>query len=272
MWRFLFLHTLLLLIPGTGLKASQHHSFEMQILVDGSPLPAYYHQGTTYIEALKNKEYTVRLTNPLGVRVAVALSVDGLNSIDARHTDAWSASKWVLNPYETITIQGWQMNQSQARQFFFTTEDKSYGAKLGKTQNLGVIAAVFFQEKRSFPYPVFQSGEEEPRMGASEREGSRSKKLPAPQASSADQAAGASLPKKDEYAATGIGRRTQHDVRWVSMELDPEPVARLNLRYEFRSVLTRLGVLPPLVTQNAIERRQRARGFQDDRFCPEPLD
>ena len=48
-------------------------------------------------------------------RVAVALSVDGLNTIDARHTSPWNASKWVLEPYETITIGGWQMSSERAR-------------------------------------------------------------------------------------------------------------------------------------------------------------
>jgi hypothetical protein len=54
-----------------------------------------------YIEALKSREYAIQLRNPFGVRVAVALSVDGLNTIDARQTSAADARKWVLDPYET---------------------------------------------------------------------------------------------------------------------------------------------------------------------------
>ena len=81
------------------------------------------------------------------MRVAVALSVDGLNSIDAKHTTAWNASKWVVGPYQTIRIGGWQMSSERARRFYFTTERDSYAAKLGQTANLGLISAVFFREQ-----------------------------------------------------------------------------------------------------------------------------
>ena len=89
------------------------------------------------------------LRNPYAVRVAVALSVDGLNTIDARQTTAAAARKWVLEPYETVTISGWQTSQTEARRFEFTTEERSYGHALGKTANLGVISAVFFKERGS---------------------------------------------------------------------------------------------------------------------------
>ena len=81
------------------------------------------------------------------VRVAVALSVDGLNTIDASHVSAADARKWVLGPHETVTISGWQVNQAQARRFEFTTEQRSYAQALGKTDNLGVITAVLFKER-----------------------------------------------------------------------------------------------------------------------------
>jgi len=49
--------------------------------------------------------------------VAVALSVDGLNTIDARETTAAGARKWVLDPYQIVTISGWQTSQTEARRF-----------------------------------------------------------------------------------------------------------------------------------------------------------
>ena len=62
-------------------------------------------------------------------------------------TTATDARKWVLGPYETVTISGWQTSQTEARRFEFTTEARSYGQALGKTANLGVISAVFFKER-----------------------------------------------------------------------------------------------------------------------------
>ena len=100
----------------------RYNDFEVQVLVNGRPLEEYAARGRTYVEALEGAEYEVRIRNPLPVRVAVALSVDGLNSINARHTTAWLASKWVIGPYQTIHITGWQVSSERARHFYFTTE------------------------------------------------------------------------------------------------------------------------------------------------------
>src|SRR4029434_1675429 len=70
----------------------------VEILVGGTPQPRYAHQGRWYIEALKSRAHAIQLRNPFGVRVAVALSVDGLNTIDARESTAGDARKWVLRP------------------------------------------------------------------------------------------------------------------------------------------------------------------------------
>ena len=138
---------ILLLILATPLFAAQHGGARMEVLVDGATRAEYFARGITYVEAIKGRDYEIRLTNPYGVRVAVALSVDGLNTIDAKHTDARSARKWVLDPYQTIVLRGWQTSSREARRFFFTTEENSYGQWLGKTENLGVISAAFFRER-----------------------------------------------------------------------------------------------------------------------------
>src|SRR5258705_13388798 len=96
--------------------------FRLEVLVNGQTLTEYFSRGRTYVEAQPNVEYELRIRNPLPQRVAVALSVDGLNTIDARHTTAWNASKWVIEPYQTITIGGWQMSSARARRFYFTPE------------------------------------------------------------------------------------------------------------------------------------------------------
>src|SRR6185437_13262454 len=141
------------------IKRIPYPTFELEVLVDGRPLAEYRSRGRTYVEALRGAEYEVRLRNSSPDRVAVALSVDGLNTIDAQQTSAWNASKWVIEPYQTITITGWQMSSERARRFYFTNERDSCGAKLGQTANLGVISAVFFRERRPItmvtPYPIY---------------------------------------------------------------------------------------------------------------------
>ena len=203
-----------------------YQNFDVEVLVNGRPLTEYYARGRTYIEALQGAEYELRVRNNSADRVAVALSVDGLNTIDARHTSAWNASKWVIEPYDTITITGWQMSSERARRFYFTNERDSYGAKLGQTANLGVIAAVFFRERNrpvpiTPPYPITRD------------------KMEAP-----SQSAQSARRSDDEKAATGIGRNVRNDVRMIDMDLDSRAAGEITIRYEYGQRETTRGFCP----------------------------
>jgi hypothetical protein len=223
---------------------------EVDILVNDVPQQRYAHNGRWYVEAIKGREYAIRLRNPYGVRVAIALSVDGLNTIDARQTTAAGARKWVLEPYQTVTISGWQTSRTEARRFEFTTEENSYGQALGKTANLGVISAVFFRERpRAFiaQEAPMADGRAEPR---------------APAAAAGNRA-------KDEYAATGMGRPTDHAVTQVWLDLEDAPAQTIDIRYEFRPQLVKLGILPRTPVTDPLQRREGARGFEPG-FAPKP--
>ena len=244
-----------------------YSTFQMEVLVNGRPVQEYFGRGRTYVEAIQGAEYELRLRNSSPDRVAVALSVDGLNTIDARHTSAWNASKWVIEPYQTITIGGWQMSTDRARRFYFTNERDSYGAKLGQTANLGVISAVFFRERRRItpvtpPYPIYRERDSEGRAQSQEAPSSKPKSA----GTARDNSAAMPTPNED-YAATGIGRSVRNDVRWVQMDLDSNPSAQVTVRYEFYSALLRLGVVPRHQSRepHPLYRREDARGFS-----PEP--
>ncbi len=252
--------------------------FPVDILVNGRPLEEYRGRGRSYVEAIAGAEYEVRLHNPTSHRVAVALSVDGLNSIDARRTSAWQASKWVIEPYGTIHVGGWQMSSERARRFYFTTERDSYAAKLGQPSNIGLISAVFFREARSVPAQITPRTRVRPLNEDERRRESRSdSQSEAPKASGeglglAKDRRGTIVPvPDDEHAATGIGRSVRNDVRWVRMDLNPRPAAEVNIRYEYYQGLVRLGIMPrPYYRPDALGRREGATGFEDRRFSPEP--
>jgi len=248
----------------TSASSVPHAATNVEILVDGVVQRRYAHDGRWYIEALKGREYAIRLRNPYAVRVAVALSVDGLNTIDARETTAGDARKWVIGPYETVTISGWQTSRTHARRFEFTTEDRSYGQALGKTANLGIISAVFFKE----------------RMNATTADASRDRlprSAPVPQSSgsaekradSAASPAGENAKADNKYAATDMGRPTGHAVTQVWLDLEDTPTQTMNIRYEFRPQLVRLGILPRAVAADPLQRCERAQGFEPG-FSPEP--
>lgn len=245
--------------------AVEDTALSMEILVNGQPLNEIAARGSHYVEAVKHAEYALRLTNRTGRRMAVALAVDGLNTIDAKTGSAQKASKWVLDPWQTVTVEGWQIGADNARKFFFTSEDKSYGAWLGKTSNLGVIEAVAFREFAPPPpprRPYLEQGKKDSarmRSGESSAPQSAGKAAPAP-AESLD----------DDLAATGIGRKIDNRVTRVQMQLESSPAAHLRLRYEYRQQLVHLGVLPSADEEQALARRERALSFDDFDFAPDP--
>jgi hypothetical protein len=125
-----------------------------------------------------------------------------------------------------------------------------------------VIEAVVFKEK--LPRKTFSewlSGRAAPAPRAAE--GARP--------SAEKQSDAAEKSDADDLAATGIGREVDHRVRRVHLELEDTPATRLRLRYEYREQLVRLGVLPSPEETRALERRERARGFEDFQFAPDPF-
>jgi hypothetical protein len=257
--------------------------YTLEVLVDGRPLAELYGNGRHYVEAFPGREYSLRLTNNTGRRVAIAVSVDGLNSIDAKTTTAQAGSKWILGPYESIILDGWQTSSALARRFYFTTEKVSYGAWLGKTDNLGVIAAVVFRERLpKIEQPMLFRERKAPVIPESRAEGggpSGAPSAPAPVPAEPDRLdarAEAGLgPKEseaqlsDEYAATGIGREVDHQVERVRFDAERSAAACLEIRYEYRPALVRLGLLPPVRPSDPLQRRERSRGFKPG-FAPDP--
>jgi hypothetical protein len=276
--------------------AAESRGFEVSVLVDGYRVSEYPWQGRTYVEALRGRSFTLRVSNPTAERVAVAISVDGRNVVDAKRTGERAATKWVLDPWQTLDIPGWQVSGDTARRFFFTETARSYAKWLGDISNVGTIEAVFFRGRHRIPPIALESprekeweGQAQGRAGA---EGGTPQNAPAPRDEAARErsqtsaeptsdsrkahkpappAAGSIRPDRHEesdgYAATGIGERTSNPVQWVRFEEDPSPVARIALRYEFRRELVRLGVLSRGIDD--LSSREHGTGFSRE-YAPDP--
>jgi hypothetical protein len=248
-----------------GLRALDQQGFTVSVLVDGRAVPEYAGRGRIYIEALKGKEFVIRLSNPTSERIAIALSVDGRNVIDAKRTTELAATKWILSPGETADIPGWQVSGQSSRKFFFTETAQSYAKWLGDTANVGTIEAVFFRERRRMPAPACKDE-------AFARPSNETAQ--APSAAREDQRAGAlgegaakrQKAAAESFAATGIGDQTSFPVQWTRFEEDPTPAARIAIRYEYRTELVRLGVLP---REDDLYARDRSHGFEHA-YAPDP--
>ncbi len=60
-----------ILAPATPALALDRAAWTLEILVDGAPLQQHPARGTTYVEALAGREYSVRLRNNTAERVAL---------------------------------------------------------------------------------------------------------------------------------------------------------------------------------------------------------
>jgi len=255
--------------------AIERNAYSMELLVNGVSLNELSARGNTYVEAVEGAEYSIRLSNLTGERVAVALSVDGLNTIDAKTTPARDARKWILAPWETVVLDGWQTSSDTARRFFFTSESDSYGGWLGKTKNLGIVTAAVFREKR----PAVSNGAPKERYDRPSPAARQPQSAPSAlgkaesDSSVREQRAGApATALSDELAATGIGRELDHQVRRVEFDAEATPAAVLDLRYEYHAALVRLGVVPaPDCANDALARREHATGFEALDFAPDPF-
>jgi hypothetical protein len=246
-----------------NLSAARKDGFELTVVVDGCEAPELAHRGRLYVEALRGRNFTLRLSNPTEARVAVALSVDGRNVVDAKRSTAAAAAKWILAPGQTIEIPGWQVSGETSRRFFFTETGRSYAKWLGDTANVGTIEAVFYRERRREPIPVVGGD-----LGRTDegRDGPLRMESPPRSAAAPPNEAKASS-ESDRFAATGIGDRTRFPVRWIEFDEEPDPAARIALRYEFRRELLRLGVLPR--AGEGLAARERSRGFEPE-YAPDP--
>ena len=216
--------------------------FRVEIVDDNDGVMAEaFKDGHPFVTASKGERYSVRLYNPLPVRVAVNLTVDGINSITGKPSGIEDGEKWLIDPYGSVTIPGWQVSGGEARRFFFTDKPKSYakwrGDQLSEdlAANCGVIGAAYFwsreelnqyydthpvyrMTRRPAPYMDIQAkAQKQMQMGGD----LNMQSAPAP---SADAAGAPSrergLAESEEQAGTGMGESESHPTERVDFHYD----------------------------------------------------
>ncbi len=208
----------------------QNYGFRVEVVNDSEGVkPETDQNGRPFVAAVPGERYSVRLYNPLPVRVAVNLTVDGLNSITGQPSGIADGEKWMIEPYSSITIPGWQVSGGEARRFFFTEKPKSYakwrGDETGEdlSANCGVIGAAYFwsQEELNQYYdshPIYRYTKR-PYLCPAPRAKTESKMMEAP-ASAAGEAMDLSAPESQPQAGTGMGERESNPTIQVAFDFD----------------------------------------------------
>ncbi len=259
-------------------------AFDLQVLVDGAEAYEFVHNGETYIEGRRDREYTLRVHNNTGGRLLAVLSVDGLSVMDGRPAST-TRGGYVLDPYRCTDIRGWRLNDREVARFFFGSLPQAYAAQMGQPRNIGVIGASVFSEHvpapvRYFPPPASASrapaaptydGTPSP---AAPRPQDAFPTLGAPPPTAAPPPPSMAPPQQQAPSpasagiGTGFGARTQDAIRHVSFARSSEPPQVLVLRYDDAAGLRARGI--DLERAASLQRVDQANPFPADRGAPPP--
>jgi hypothetical protein len=240
----------------------------LTVEVEGAAAPLYSAvdgSGRYYLEARKGARYTLRLANRTGERLAVLMTVDGLNVISGERQSVTQRGRmYVLDPWESADIQGWRTSLDDVRRFTFVDEQASYAARSGKANSrMGWIELAVYRERHRFTYrqaPDVSGATpraEAPAPGAREKSGRDDAR---DQDESQKRQAGAA--PAQSYPGTGWGEQAHDPVQVVDFEAEASPAERVTLRYEYASALRALGILPWEAARDRLRERDRGEtGF-----------
>lgn len=233
--------------------------------VEGTTAPLYAStdgSGRYYVEARQGARYTLRLANRTGERLAVLMTVDGLNVISGeRQAVDQRGRMYVLDPWESADIQGWRASLDDVRRFTFVDEKASYAARSGKANSrMGWIELAVYRERKRYAWRQAPDVSEEdrpraqaPAPGARERSADRDDA----RAKTGRSESGAAA---ESFPGTGWGEQTRDPVRVVDFEREPQAAERVTLRYEYAPALRALGILPWQSTRDRLHERERGEG------------
>lgn len=121
-------------------------NYEVEVLVNGKPLKEYAYDSKLFVEGRKGTTFSLRIRNNSYQRKLFVPSVDGLSVMDGKPA-SHSSNGYIVPAHGAITIDGWRKSDDAVASFYFTGSDDSYGARIGKGGNLGVVGVVVFDEK-----------------------------------------------------------------------------------------------------------------------------
>ena len=194
------------------------------------PHKDYWKKGThiikQYLEARRGANYGICIRNMTPERIGVVIAVDGRNIISGKKSYLKnSEAMYIVNSYGHGRYDGWRTASDTVHKFYFTDIADSYAMRtFSDSSAMGVIAVAVYREKER-PQPLYEHKRHEN----------------APSAESA--APGKTEAFRDERAGTGFGDEHYSPTVRVAFKPEKQPVQKTLIKYEWREVLCRKGIL-----------------------------
>jgi hypothetical protein len=89
-----------------------------------------FRRETTYdLQALLGRPYRIRFRNLTAGHIGLVVAIDGLNTLGNEPVSGDASDrKWILRPFQEVTLSGWQISATEALQFQFATPSRSHSA------------------------------------------------------------------------------------------------------------------------------------------------
>ena len=231
----------------------------------GETLSVHRHRGEYWVAGRPGARYAIHIRNQQGSRLMAVTSVDGVNILTGESA-AFDQSGYVFDPWVGYDIAGWRKSNSQVAAFTFTSVPRSYAARTGRRDNVGVIGVALFRERAPVPVALSQRSDL----------GSASARAEEPAADAAgkssrerEEKSQAAAPSAAPSLGTGHGRREESVVVHVGFDREnPHPNEVVRIRYDSRENLLALGVIRQAVP--VPRKPQPFPGEQRMGYVPDP--
>lgn len=214
-------------------------------------LPLYTYRGELWTAGEPGGRYAIELRNDSRERLLNVVSVDGINVITGE-TAAFDQAGYVLEPGQRYDVAGWRKSRKEIAAFEFTRLSRSYAARTGRPDDVGVIGVAVFRERiyRADPsIAPYDRSAPVPRSG--------------PPAMDRKSASGAG-----PQLGTGHGERERDRVGTTEFERrSRRPDEIIRVRYDSRENLIAMGVIP---TRRRHEHRPSAFPGARNGYVPDP--
>jgi hypothetical protein len=191
----------------------------------GETLQVHRYRGDYWVAGRPGARYAINIRNQQGARLLAVTSVDGVNVLTG-DTASFDQRGYVFDPWVGYDIAGWRKSASQVAAFTFTTVPRSYAARTGRPDNVGVIGVALFRERQ---YEVANARAEASADAAGSLSREREDKRQAPAAPS---------------LGTGHGRREESLVVNVAFDREQsQPNEVIRIRYDSHDNLVAMGVI-----------------------------